>query len=141
MAILTAATSRFKRNLGTVQYAKYPMTASTTIFEGALVSLTSATGLAINAADTAGTVFVGVCTNTVTSGASGTTYVEVEYGHEELLGCNSTLAAVTGAACVVTDNDLVTTAALGTNDIKVGVVTEFVSATRAWVGIRVAQTI
>lgn len=140
MAILTAGTARFKRNMGTVQYAKHPMTASTTMYEGALICVTSS-NLAVNAADTAGQVFVGICTNTVTSAATGTTYVEVEFGHEELLASSATLAAIIGAACVVTDNDSVTTAALGTNDVKVGVVTEFVSTTRAWVGIRVAQTV
>lgn len=143
MAILTAGTSRFKRNMGGVQYAKYNMTPSITIFEGALVCVTSS-NVAVNAADTAGQVFVGICTNTVTSPASGTVVVEVEYGHEELLTASSTLAAVIGAACVVTDNDSVTTAALGVNDIKVGVVTEHVAGsplTKAWVGIRVAQTV
>lgn len=141
MAILTAGTSRFKRNMGGVQYAKFLMTASTTIFEGALVCVTSS-NVAVNAADTAGQVFVGICTNTITSAATGSFYVEVEYGHEELLSASSTLAAVIGAAAVVTDNDSVTTAALGTNDIKVGVVTEaLLSPNRGWVGIRVAQTV
>lgn len=122
-------------------YAKFPMAASITIFEGALVVL-NASGNATNAVDTASHIFVGICTNTVTNGVTaGAVLVEVEYGHEELLTSSATLASVTGAPAVVTDNDSVTTVALGTNDIKVGVVTEFVSATRAWVGIRVAQTV
>lgn len=138
MAALTAMTARQTRNDSLASYATYTCTTGTTIYEGSLVMVTTATGLALPGADTASCTFVGIATETVTSAAAGAT-INVKFGHEELLGAASSLAAVTGAACVISDSDLVTTAALGTNDVKVGEVVQAVSTTAAWVKIRGAS--
>lgn len=138
MAALTAMTARQTRNDSLASYATYTCTTGTTIYEGSLVMVTTATGLALPGADTASCTFVGIATETVTSAAAGQT-INVKFGHEELLGAASSLAAVTGAACVISDSDLVTTAALGTNDVKVGEVVQAVSTTAAWVKIRGAS--
>ena len=138
MAALTAMTARQTRNDSLASYATYTCTTGTTIYEGSLVMVTTATGLALPGADTASCTFVGIATETVTSAAAGQT-INVKFGHEELLGAASSLAAVTGAACVISDSDLVTTAALGTNDVKVGEVVQPVSTTAAWVKIRGAS--
>lgn len=140
MAALTAMTARQTRNDSLASYATYTCTTGTTIYEGSLVMVTSATGLALPGADTASCAFVGIATETVVSAAAGAT-INVKFGHEELLGAASSLAAVTGAACVISDSDLVTTAALGTNDVKVGEVVQPVSTTAAWVKIRSAATL
>lgn len=140
MAALTAMTARQTRNDSLASYATYTCTTGTTIYEGSLVMVTSATNLALPGADTAGCAFVGIATETVTSAAAGQT-INVKFGHEELLGAASSLAAVTGAACVISDSDLVTTVAAGTNDVKVGEVVQPVSTTAAWVKIRSAATL
>jgi len=138
MAALTAMTARQTRNDSLASYATYTCTTGTTIYEGSLVMVTTATGLALPGADTASCTFVGIATETVTSAAAGAT-INVKYGHEELLGANATLAASRGAACVIFDSDLVTTAAAATNDVKVGEVVQAVSTTAAWVKIRGAS--
>jgi len=140
MAVLTAMTARQTRNDALASYATYTCTTGTTIYEGSLVMVTLATGLALPGADTASCGFVGIATNTVVSAAAGT-LINVKFGHEELLGANATLAAVTGSACVIFDSDLVTTAAAATNDVKVGEVVQAVGTTAAWVKIRGPQSI
>lgn len=140
MAALTAMTARQTRNDSLASYAKYTCTTGTTIYEGSLVMVTLATGLALPGADTASCGFVGIATQTVTSAAAGAT-ITVKFGHEELLGCSATLAAITGSACVISDSDLVTTAAAATNDVKVGEVVQAVGSTAAWVKIRGPQSI
>jgi hypothetical protein len=140
MAALTAMTARQTRNDSLASYATYTCTTGTTIYEGSLVMVTLATGLALPGADTASCGFVGIATNTVVSAAAGQT-INVKFGHEELLGAASSLAAVTGAACVISDSDLVTTAAAATNDVKVGEVVQPVSTTAAWVKIRSSATV
>lgn len=140
MAALTAMTARQTRNDSLASYATYTCTTGTTIYEGSLVMVTSATGLALPGADTASCAFVGIATETVVSAAAGAT-INVKFGHEELLGANASLAAVIGAACVIHDSDLVTTVAAGTNDVKVGEVVQPVGTTAAWVKIRSAATL
>lgn len=136
MAALTAMTARQTRNDALASYASYTVDTLQNCYEGSLVMVNSS-GAARAASDTAGYAFVGIATNNAAAGQT----VNVKFGHEELLTSGSTLAAVVGAACVATDDDTVTTAALGTNDIKVGEVVQVVSATRAWVKIRSAATL
>jgi len=140
MAVLTIRQARRTRNDAFPSYGSAVCTTSQTIFEGALVMITTATGLALNGADTASCGFVGICTKTVTAAPAGTR-VYFKWGHEELMTCNATLAAIVNSSAVIFDNDGVTTAAAATNDVKVGNVTEFVSATQAWIAIRVAASI
>jgi hypothetical protein len=140
MAALTAMTARQTRNDSLASYATYTCTTGTTIYEGSLVMVTLATGLALPGADTASCGFVGIATNTVVSAAAGQT-INVKFGHEELLGAASSLAAVIGSPCVISDSDLVTTVAAGTNDVKVGEVVQPVGTTAAWVKIRGAASV
>lgn len=141
MAVITTATARKKRNNLASKYAKYTLTASKTLIEGELVMVTLATGLALNGADTASCGFVGVCTNSVASAASGTYIVEVEYDHEELFATAVDCTALVGAPAVISDNNTVTSVAGGTNDVKVGTFTEIVSTSLAWVAVRRPTTL
>lgn len=135
MTATTTVVSRFKRNRPGF-YSKHLLTDSTTIVAGALVSLTQATGKALNATDAASEKFAGVCTKTVTSSTSNTTvYVEVEYGHEELFTTETTLVALVGTMATVKDNNTVTSAA-SSNDMQVGEIMEVISTTQAWVKVR-----
>ena len=95
MAHLTAMTARQTRNDALASYATYTCTTGATIYEGSLVMVTTATGLALRGDDTISCTFVGIATNTVISATAGQT-INVKFGHEELLGTNATLAAVTG---------------------------------------------
>jgi len=139
MAHLTAMTARQTRNDSLASYATYTVKTGETIYEGSLVMVETATGLAERAADTASMSFVGIATNTVLSAPAGTK-INVKFGHEELLATNVTLAALTGNVAVVEDSDGVTSVADGTNDCKVGEIVEVVSTTRAWIKIRSTAT-
>jgi hypothetical protein len=130
MTAITVATARRKRNINCTTSAKY--TTSQAIVEGALVSVSTSSGLALNSADQIGCKFVGIAADSVGSGG----VVTVEYGHEELLATTLNLANSGGMACTITDNNTVSTAAGTTNDVLVGEIVEAVSATSAWIAIR-----
>ncbi len=135
MTATTTVVARQKRNRPGF-YSKHLLTDSTTIVAGALVSLTQATGKALNATDAASEKFAGVCTKTVVSVGSNTTvYVECEYGHEELFTTDTDLTALVGTMATVKDNNTVTSAA-STNDMQVGEIMEVISTTQAWVKVR-----
>jgi len=136
MAALSAGTARRRRNDGNIKYARYLMTASKTIYQGSLVCIIATTELAEAAADTSGFRCVGVAVESITSAATGSYYVTVAYGHEELFATASTMVgAVDVAVCVSTDND-VEVIGTTTNDVKVGTVTQTISTTAAWIFIR-----
>lgn len=141
MTVLTAGQARRTRNNLIPKFAKYTMTASTTIFEGAIVGVTLTTQLAVNASDVATIAVVGIATSTKTSAATGVTQIEVMYDYDELIQTNVTMLALVGAPAVVFDNDVVTSVLAGVNDAKVGVVKEFVSATQSWIHILGPATI
>lgn len=141
MAAITTATARKKRNNLASKYAKYTMTASKTLVEGEIIMLTIATGLALNGADTAACVGVGVCANSIASAASGTYICEVEYDHEELFATAVDCTALVGAPAVISDNNTVTSVANGANDVKIGTFTEIVSTSLAWVAVRRPTTL
>lgn len=133
MANLTAARS-IQRGQG--QIRPYRL-AAVDVFQGALVSVTAATGFATNAGDTAGTKFVGVADKTArnATGAAGAKKVRVwATGVIDLVASGATQAWV-GQKVYAMDNQTVALAATATNDILVGVVTEFVSATKVFVAL------
>lgn len=137
MAAITSATARNVRNIAGLSYAKYRMTANTTIPQGGLVMVTQSTQRALNAADTAACNFVGIATETVSAGAADVVYINVEYGHEVLLTSTEDLSGLVGVGCGVKTNDEVQTIGTATNKVQVGTIIEVPSATKVWVGIRV----
>jgi len=99
------------------------MTASTTIWAGSLVSIVTATGLAVASADTAAHVFMGIAKKKVVSAATGDYFVEVETNGVFRLLSDLTVAQThMGVKVVVKDSSIVTNAAGATNDIPVGIV-------------------
>jgi len=114
----------------------YKVAASTDILAGALVAVNAA-GYAVNAADTASTKVVGIADKTSknTAGAAGAKTVRVWATGVIDLACASATQAWVGQKVYAVDNQTVALAATTTNDILVGVVTEFVSATKVFVAL------
>lgn len=139
MTALAAGTARPTRNDSAIKFATYVMTASKTIYEGSLVMITTADQLALPGADTASCVFVGIAAHTATSAASGTTYITVKYGHEELMTSAATLVGTVNTSVCISDSDTVDVIGTTTNDVKVGPVVEAQSTTKAWINIRGAS--
>lgn len=106
--------------------------ASTTIYKGSLVIL-DANGLAIPATPTASTQFAGVALDGATSAASGSTYIRVARNGRHLLTTASMAQSNVGDTMYAADSG--TVGATASNAHKVGVITEFVSATQVWVDI------
>lgn len=136
MTALAVGTPRRRRNDGNIKYATYLMTASKVIYEGSLVCIIATTGLAEAAADTSGFRCVGVSTQNVTSASSGSYYVTVAYGHEELFATASTLVGAVDVSVCVSDDNTVEVIGTTTNDVKVGPVTQAMSTTSAWIFVR-----
>jgi predicted RecA/RadA family phage recombinase len=111
------------------------MVASKTIYQGSMVSIVGASGLAQASADAASDIFAGIAVEQAVSAASGTTYVKVfTEGVFRLLAASIEQADV-GKAITVSDDQTVTDSA-STNDIPVGILVEYVAATDGWVHIR-----
>lgn len=132
MAAITAAVNRARK--GIPKQSRFLMKASITIPKGALV-IADANGLADNAADTASTVVLGIAAETVTSAASGSYWIQVEYDAAWLFAATSITQAMVGTNMVIVTNNDVDDAAGATNDIVVGKLIEFVSTTSGWVHI------
>lgn len=132
MAITTAAN---RQRRGTPQTFRFLMKASTTIPKGALVGIEAASGLAINAVAGAGITapVVGVAAETVTSAASGNSYIAVECAACWLFAASSIAQTAVGTAMLIVDNDTVDETSAGS--AMVGKLVEFVSATSGWVYI------
>lgn len=136
MAALAAG--RITQTKGHLRRQTYKVAANAIIFAGGMVCA-NATGFAIPAADTAGISRVlGVATASVnnTGGADAAVSVTVEYGGQFLLVAAAGITqADVGRLAVVADDQTLTDAAAGTNDIAVGLVREFVTGGFAWVDI------
>lgn len=132
MAAITAAVNRQRKGLAKTR--RFLMTASTTIPKGALVACPPATGLVVNAVDTAANPVVGVAAETVTSAATGDYWIAVEYDAEWLFAATSVTQLMVGTAMEVVDNNTVDETA-GAGNIVAGKATEFVTTTSIWVYI------
>jgi len=110
------------------------MAASQTIYKGSLVS-TNAAGYAVPGTDTASEIFVGIAVEKAVSlGTAGVERVNVyTTGCFKLVG-SSLEAADTSKYIFISDNGVVTDGG-ATNDIPVGTLTEYISATSGWVEI------
>jgi hypothetical protein len=129
MAAITAAVDRPKKGIGKTR--RYLMAASTAIVKGALVSVDATTGLAKNAVAGAVDGVVGVATENVTSAASGSYYIQVEYDCEFRFAASSIAQGNVGDLMLVVDNNTVDETSAGS--AVVGILTEFVSSTLGWV--------
>lgn len=113
-----------------------PIAASTTIYKGSNVNYNTS-GYAKKAADTASEVFAGVAMETIdnSAGAAGDTYVRVWKEGVFSMNCASATQAWVGQLVYAVDDNLVALAATTTNDVAVGRVVQYVSATEVRVKI------
>lgn len=113
-----------------------PIAASTKIFKGSNVN-TNTSGYSKKAADTASEVYAGVAVETVDngSGADGAASVRVWRKGVFSMVCSSATQAWVGQNVYAVDDNVVALAATTTNDVLVGKVVAFVSATEVKVAI------
>lgn len=109
--------------------------ASTTIYKGSIVAFNTA-GYAVKGADTASFVFAGIAMETVSNGTvAGEKEVRVWNEGIVELNCASATQAWVGQSVYIVDDNTVALAATTTNDVIVGKVVGFVSATKVRVKI------
>ena len=113
----------------------YPIADNILIYKGSLVCLNSS-GYAIVGAAGAGNTFVGIANekvdNTVTGHVAGGFQIRTRSGCRALLTGSSFVQASVGRPVFLTDSGTVT---LTPSAQRVGFITEYVSATQAWVWI------
>ena len=104
------------------------LAASQTVYEGAIIMITTATGHAAVGADTSGNVLAGVATEAVTSTTAGVKSVKVLMQGE----CNFAASAAdqtwVGTKVYISDDATVALVGTTSNDVLVGRCTELVSA-------------
>lgn len=113
-----------------------PVAASTLIYAGSLVAV-NADGYAVPAADIAGLVVMGVAMSRAdnSAGAAGDMQVVVRRrGVYRFRGSGLTQAQV-GRDMYAVDDETVAAAAVTTNDVKVGHLIGYISASDGWVAI------
>ena len=136
MTAITTAKKSLNRQDGIVY--PFQVAASTKIPEGALVSINAA-GYAVNATDAANDVFVGVADETIdnSSGAAGAKKIKIRRtGVFTVVFAGTATIADVNTLVYVVDNQTVNLAAATTNDVLVGRIVEFISATKVRVDIR-----
>lgn len=113
-----------------------PVKGSTTIYAGTLVSVNSS-GYALPSADTASTTFMGVAMETIAnSGSDGAKEVVVACeGTFQVNYTGTATQASVGTLAYASDDNTVAAAATTTNDILVGKVVQYISATSVRVKI------
>jgi len=112
---------------------EYPVAANTKIYAGSLVCI-SAAGYAVPAADTSGYRFAGVALEQVDNSDGGKNVRVRRAGVFEFDAVSITQDMV-GAAMYAADDHTFDDAAGPTNDIKVGLLVKYVSATKGWIDI------
>lgn len=134
MTALAAAKKSVDRQNGEVYSFKQ---GAEKIWEGALV-MVNAAGYAVNATDTAGGVIAGIADETVDNSAGSVGDKSIKLRRkgifEFVFGGTATIADVNTLVYVV-DNQTVDLAAATTNDVLVGRIVEFVTATKVRVDI------
>jgi hypothetical protein len=115
---------------------EYPVAADTKIFAGSLVCA-NASGLAAPAADTSGYRCVGVAMEQVDNlgGADGGKHVRVRRAGVFEFDAASIAQAMVGNPMYAVDDHTFDDAEGPTNDIKVGQLVKYVSATKGWIDI------
>lgn len=112
---------------------EYLVKTSSQIYAGALVMVAVADGLLIPAADTASCAFQGVALENVLGDGTLTCRVR-KTGVFKVVTSGLTQAAV-GSMAYAVDDQTVALAATTTNDVPVGRIVKFDSATSVWVDI------
>ncbi len=112
---------------------EYPVAANTKIYAGSLVCI-SAAGYAVPAADTSGYRFAGVALEQVDN-SDGSKNVRVRRAGVFEFDAVSISQDMVGAAMYAADDHTFDDAAGPTNDIKVGLLVKYVSATKGWIDI------
>jgi hypothetical protein len=119
---------------GSLVIESFPVADNVKIWKGALVCVDTS-GYANVGADTASFRFAGVAVeqgdNTLTGHTAGGIRVRIRCGCRFLLPSTGLSQASVGAQVKVTDSGAVATAS--TNNVNVGRITEYISATSAWV--------
>lgn len=100
-------------------YPGIALTASTKIPAGVIVMVVSGTGTALNGADTASGICMGISTQLVDT-ALGHTKCFYKRGRFWLNNDGNITAAMIGQQCTILDNQTVSTAATTTNDVIAG---------------------
>jgi hypothetical protein len=115
---------------------EYSVAANTQIFAGSLVCV-NATGYAVPAADTSGYRFAGVAMEQVdnSSGSDGGQVVRLRRAGVFEFDAVSITQDMVGVDMYAADDHTFDDAAGTTNDIKVGQLVKYVSATRGWIDI------
>lgn len=115
---------------------EFPVAASTKIFAGSLVCV-NANGFVTPAGDTAGYTFVGVAQEQVdnTSGSNGAKVVRVRRTGVFEFDAASLTQAMMGQPMYAVDDHTFDDAGGAINDVKVGVLVKYVSATKGWIDI------
>jgi hypothetical protein len=115
---------------------EYPVAANTKIFAGSLVCVNSS-GYAVPAADTSGYRFAGVAMEQVDNSddSDGAKVVRLRRAGVFEFDAGSITQDMVGADMYAADDHTFDDAAGPTNDIKVGQLVKYVSATRGWIDI------
>ena len=115
---------------------EYPVAANTKIYAGSLVCV-SATGYAVPAADTSGYRFTGVAMEQVdnSDGSDGGKNVRLRRAGVFEFDAVSISQDMVGAAMYAADDHTFDDADGPTNDITVGLLVKYVSATKGWIDI------
>jgi hypothetical protein len=115
---------------------EFPVATAVKIYAGSLVCV-NANGFAAPAADTAGLRLAGVALEQVdnTTGADGTKNVRLRRQGVFEFDAASITQAMVGDPMFVVDDHTFDDAAGTTNDVKVGVLVKFGSATKGWIDI------
>lgn len=103
--------------------ASIPLTAATKIPAGVIVMVVAGTGTALNGADTASGICMGISTQLVDT-ALGHTKCPVKRGAFWLNNDGTITAADIGGQCTILDNQTVSKAATTTNDVIAGEILE-----------------
>ena len=143
MAALTADAIRLERNVAGKHTDEFVVATSAVIYVGSLV--TARTGLPnlVRAAVASSTDrFVGVAETGGTGVTAGTVRVRVAWGHEIRIDSSTAVSAsLIGSDVTVGDDNMVTSVAATTNDVRVGELVRFdvqppVAGANVWVRVR-----
>ncbi len=119
---MTALTAAYDAKRKDGKLILYSVAASTKIYKGALVAVTTGTGYAAPAGDVSGTAFVGVAYETCdnSGGAAGARSVRVQKTGEYVYAKSGAALTDIGKTALAVDDNTVATAAT-TNNLAVGV--------------------
>jgi hypothetical protein len=115
---------------------EFPVAASTKIYAGSLVCANTS-GYAVPGADASGYAFLGVALEQVdnSTGADGAKQVRVRRVGVFEFAAASISQAMVGSPMYAVDDQTFDDAAGPTNDVRVGVLVRYVSATKGWIDI------